>query len=296
MRLTAFIIALPIAIAGCSGCRKKSTPSAPPPPKAEAPSAPASPQLEAEAVEIEPLHIALSVHASANIELGSGWGWVIDASVLDRDALQPDAGASRLPRPDGGGPSSSFSLELTRADGTKVPLKAVPAAPPPADPEGSSEGETIAEARWLVAPEDTGLAPGKYELVASLEAPAFADAGWGGRTTGGPVRITIAAPPSPVTPAWVEQEKLVKAHYAQAKGDLAGARAEIDALLVAQPENVAALSAKGDLQDAANDKAGALETFEQALSILAKSNEDREEPPVYLLQRRRELALALGKH
>lgn len=296
MRAHVIVLALLIAMAGCKGCRERSLPSAPPTPKAEAPPPPAGAQLEAEESEIEPPHLALSIHGSAKLELGSGWGWVIDASALDRDAVLSDAGPKQWSRPDAGGPAAAFSLQLSQANGTAVPLNAVSAPAPRFDPQIAVEGDTIAQARWLVAPEHTRLPPGKYQLVATLDVPAVADAGFSGRTTSGPVRITIADPPSPMTPAWLQEEKLVKAHYAQARGDLAGARAEVDALVAAQPGNVAALTAKGDLQDAANDKAGALKTFEQALSILAQSDEEATEPPLYLLHRQRDLASALGKH
>jgi hypothetical protein len=292
------LVGLLVAAAGCRGCRDTPTPPAPPTPKTQAPlsvDTPADTPVEAEESSILPPHVALAVHGSAKIELGPGWGWVIDASALDREAFLPDAGPTRPSRADAGGPSAAFSLQLSLADGTPVPLKTVSAAAPPSDPEFALEGETIAEARWLVAPESTQLAPGKYQLIATLEVPAVADAGWSGRTTSGPVRITIAAPPSPVTTDWAGHERLVKAHYAEAAGDVAGARAEIEALLKAQPENISALTVKGDLQEASNDKAGALKTFELALSILAKSGAETQEPPVYLLHRQRDLALALDK-
>src|SRR5260370_24287054 len=185
------VVGLLVAAAGCRGCRDKPAPPAPAPPtpKTEAPP-PVDTPIEAEESSILPPHVALAVHGSAKIELGPGWGWGIDASALDRDAFLPDAGPTRSSRADAGGPSAAFSLQLSRADGTPVPLKAVTAAVPPSDPELALEGETIAEARWLVAPENTQFAPGKYQLIATLEEPAVADARSSGRTTPGPVRIT----------------------------------------------------------------------------------------------------------
>lgn len=294
------VVALLIASASCRGCREQSAPPAPPqpgsaaaPPAGAPAHAPVDAPAEAEEPSILPPHIALSVHGAAKVELGPGWGWVIDASALDRDAFVPDAGPKRSPGVDGGAASAAFSLQLSRADGTPVPLKAASVAVPPSAQE-IAEGGTIAEARWLVGPQDTQLPPGKYELVAVLEAPA-AGAGWSGRTVSGPVRVTIAAPPSPLTPAWMEQERLVRARYAEAASDLASARAEIEALLKAQPENISALTAKGDLQATADDKAGALQTFELALSLLEKRDQPPPEPPTYLLHRQRDLALALRK-
>lgn len=284
-------IALLIALGGCRACRDWHSPAAPPTPRASAP--PPAPVAEANESPAPAPEIAASVHGSAAVELAPGWGWIIDATALNPDAFQARAKTMQLIG-SGAGWTSAFSVQLKRADGTAVPLNAVLTGEPPSTATLPLDRETVARARWLVTPQDTQLPPGKYQLVVAAEAPAAADAGWSGRTESPPVRITIVAPPSPATPAWEERERLIKAHYAEATGDGVGARAEIDALLASQPENVSALTVKGNLQEAANDKAGALKTYDQALSILEKRGLDALEPPVYLLHRRRDLALSLG--
>lgn len=238
--------------------------------------------------------LAAAVNGSAQVDLAPGWGWVIEASAMNPRLFQSDAGTMQLSGPDGGW-ASAFSLHLSGPDRKPLPLKAVLSSARPSTPTAALDSDADAEARWLVAPEDTQLAVGKYELVVTLDAPGGADAGWSGRAASPPVQLTITAPPSPVTPAWAEHERLVKSHYAQARGDIAAARAEIDALLSTQPENVTALAVKGNLQEAANDKEGALKTYELALSIVAKRDVEAPEPPTYLLHRQRELSLALGK-
>jgi hypothetical protein len=167
--------------------------------------------------------IAASVNGSAVVEMAPGWGWIIDATALNPDAFQARAKTMQLVG-SGAGWTSAFSVQLRRADGTAVPLNAVLTGDPPSTATLPLDRETVARARWLVAPQDTQLPPGKYQLVVAAEAPAAG----------------------------------------------VGARAEIDALLASQPENVSALTVKGNLQEAANDKAGALKTYDQALAILEK--------------------------
>lgn len=239
--------------------------------------------------------VAAAVFGSTRIQLAPGLGWVIEASAMNPGLFQPDAGTMLLSS-SGGSWAAAFSLQLTDERGKPVPLKATLKSSRPSTPAAELGADADAEVFWLVAPEDAQFPLGRYELIATLEAPAAAGAGWIGRAKSPPVQITIGQPRSPPTPASTAHERLVKARYAQAAGDIAGARAEIDALVAAQPENVVALTVQGDLQETANDKKSALKTYELALSVIEKRGPAGPEPATYLLRRQQELSRALRKH
>ena len=141
--------------------------------------------------------------------------------------------------------------------------------------------DASAELRWRLDPSQTsGLAPGAYRVVLSLDTPTL-------HAKSPPERVTLSTSPA----AGPHAAELARIDDAIARGDLAAAEAQVDAVLSSDPADVRALTRKGDLLERKGDLPGAYAAFTSAADFAVRAGPNAPEGgPRHLLRRKDALA------
>jgi hypothetical protein len=237
---------------------------------AEAEAAAAGPPPVWEAPAGAAPRLSLSLNDAADLELHRGWPLIVRAAVLHPAAFEAAAEAAPLA-------IASAGLELRVADAAGA-AQAWPLhrAEPAAAELTLAPGEGAEAAWWLDGSETAALAEGRYVLRLALAVP---------EAVSPPARLHVGAEPAPLSPERAREKRLLELALLRLRGDDAGARAAVDALLAEDPGDLAALEASGDLYAAAGQPRDALGAYSRALRLFFERMPRPEEPPAELLRK-----------
>jgi hypothetical protein len=179
---------------------------------------------------------------------------------------------------------------LLSPDGKTVPLPwplRIVAAP---ETKALSLGDTeTAQLDYLLDPAAADqIAPGDYQIVATVETPAGGNVGadtWHGRVESEPVRLSVAQKPARIAPADEETTDLQFARYYQAAQDWPHARTFAEKALAANPDSVPARTLDGEVREAQADLKGALQAYQLAETNFHKQYPHSYEAPLYLINK-----------
>jgi hypothetical protein len=232
--------------------------------------APGAPPAWHEPASDAPL-LSLSLNDATDLALHRGWPVIVRVSVLHPAAFEPGAAA---PAPVRIADTAALRVRVANEAGQAQSWPLHPAAPLPA--EQSLERDASADALfWLDGAETAALADGRYTLVAEL-----------GAATSPPAAVTLSPEPAPLPPERAREKRLRLLALLLLRGEQAAARAEVDALLREDPDDLAALEVSGDLL-AAEDRTGeARDAYARALRVFFQREPRPTEPPVELLRKR----------
>jgi hypothetical protein len=148
---------------------------------------------------------------------------------------------------------------------------------------GSTQGKLI----WVLSASNTaGLAVDSYELLGVLDnTGAPANGTFVGLVSSNPVLLTITAASGSLSASDQEAQAFSQVYYNAALGNPTQAFATLNSFLIAQPGNLHALTAKGDLQLNMGQYADARKTYNGILSS-SPDTATTPEPPVMVLDGR----------
>jgi tetratricopeptide (TPR) repeat protein len=222
----------------------------------------------------EPL-LSLSLNDATELALHRGWPLVVRVSVLHPAAFEPGAAAAEPVRIADAGAALRVRVANAAGEAQSWPLH--PAAPLPAALD--LELDTSADALfWLDGAETAALADGRYTLAAEL-----------GAATSPPAALALSPEPSPLSPERAREKRLRLLALLLLRGEPAAARAEVDALLSEDPDDLAALELSGDLLAAEGRPAEARDAYSRALHVFFQRDPKPTEPPAKLLRKRQAL-------
>ena len=260
-------VLLGCALAACGGDEERDPGAAGRP---DAPAAGAPPAWD-EPASGAPL-LSLSLNDAAALELHRGWPLIVRVSVLHPAAFEPSATpAEPVVIADAG---AALRVRVTDQAGAEQtwPLHSAAPLPPELRLERDASADTF---WWLDGAETAALSDGRYEVVAEL-----------GAATSPPAAVTLSPEPAPLPPERARQKRLRVLALLLLRGDGAAARAEVDALLREDPDDLAALEVSGDLFAAEGRAAEASDAYSRALHVFFERNPKPPEPPVSLLRKR----------
>jgi hypothetical protein len=216
--------------------------------------------------------ISLSVNDAAELELHRGWPLILRASVLHPAAFEAsDAPVEPFVVP---GAAAALRVRVANAAGEAQswPLHAAATLPDELRLEHDGSADAV---WWLDGAETAALADGRYTLVAEL-----------GAATSPRASVTLSPEPVPLPPERARAKRLRGLALLLLRGESAAARAEVDALLREDPDDLAALELSGDLLAADGRTAEARDAYSRALHSIFESDPKPPEPPVTLLRKR----------
>lgn len=201
--------------------------------------------------------IWLAVHERTQLSLSPDLPWVVTALVQHPAAL--GAGPQEPISLGSGAAEAGFALRLTDAQGGPIQA-AFERLGDVLDGPLTLAPDTETALRWRLPASEAGKLPaGKYQLTLVLDA--------GGITARSPpVELELTTTPGGEAHA----PALLRADDALARGALAEAQAELDAVLQQQPDHVPALTRQGLVREAAAEPGAALESYRAALSAAVK--------------------------
>jgi len=205
-------------------------------------------------------HISIAVTAATGTTAYSGWPLLVVADLRHPAApitIRDWPSALALTVSDAAGKPVSWPWHLaTRATG------ALELAP-----------DEAGEVGWWLAPDDTAHLPaGTYRIRVAL----------GGAHSETRI-VKLQAPPATLDDATAAGAALRLAALHALQGDLATARADVNALLAKQPDHWQALAVLGDLAQAAGKPAEARDAYDRAIAAYPATTE----PPRALIAKRR---------
>jgi hypothetical protein len=144
-------------------------------------------------------------------------------------------------------------------------------------------GADVGVAAWWVSPADSAaIPPGEYTLDAILDS-TNAPAGWQGIALGEPVRVTVAAEPSPLGVDLRSEKALALANFEVSRGGLDAALRHVEVLLDRDPGNLGALLFRAEILELTGEDRAALEAYRATLDAFDAAHPDSPEPPVDLI-------------
>jgi len=132
------------------------------------------------------------------------------------------------------------------------------------------------------------IAPGDYQIVATVETPAVSKVAadsWHGRVESEPVKLTVLQKPASMTPADEEATALQFARYYQAAQDWPQTRTFAEKALAANPNSIPARTLDGEAREAQGDLKGAVEAYQLAEANFHKQYPHSYEAPLYLINK-----------
>jgi hypothetical protein len=233
------------------------------------------------------------VSLSANQSLGpssfAGWPLVFQVDLFHPDAMTTDQPVNPiLLKLDTGSWADAVKITILDSSGVQQnwPLHLL-LRPTGADASLSLDSETSGQLAWWVSSADTSsIAAGTYQVIATLDTTGATDPNaFNGQASSAVVTLTFANEPSTLTPEQLEKKYLLFAFYDVLQGNTSQALTDVDNLLAAQPQNLTAMVAKGDLLQQSGKTADALTIYDQAIAAFYATTPDAPEPPVELLNR-----------
>jgi hypothetical protein len=255
------------AVAACGGDEKRDSGAA----GGADGAAPGTPPAWEEPASGAPL-LSISLNDAAALDLHRGWPLIVRVSLLHPAAFEPAAApAEAVVIADA---EAALRVRVTNQAGEAQSWPLHAAAPLAAELRLERDGsaETF---WWLDGAETAALADGRYTLVAELGAaksPAAA--------------VTLSPEPTPLPPERARQKRLRIVALLLLRGESAAARAEVEALLREDPDDIVALEVSGDLFAAEGRAAEARGAYSRALQVFFARNPKPSEPPVALLRKR----------
>jgi tetratricopeptide (TPR) repeat protein len=216
--------------------------------------------------------LSLSLNDATELELHRGWPLIVRASVLHPAAFAPGPEPAAPVAIADAGAALRVRVVNPAGEAQSWPLHAASPLPAELRLERDASADT---AWWLDGAETAALPDGRYALVAEL-----------GAATSPPALLTLSPEPAPLPPERAREKRLRALELLLLRGDHAAARAEVDALLRADADDLAALEASGDLYAAEGRKPEAFEAYSRALHSFFERDPKPPEPPVALLRKR----------
>jgi hypothetical protein len=226
--------------------------------------------------------LSLSLNDAAELELHRGWPLIVRASLLHPAAFDAAASEPEPVRIAGAGATLRVRVASQAGEAQSWPLHE--AAPLP-DELALGRDDSADTLWWLDGAETAALADGRYTLVAALDTTG-AGSGWRGVAESPPASLTLSPEPAPLAPELAHEKRRRTLALLLLRGEHAAARAEVDALLREQPDDLAALEASGDLHAAEGREREALDAYAQALHVFFARDPQPPEPPAELLRKR----------
>jgi hypothetical protein len=229
--------------------------------------------------------LTLSVNQASNPVANLGWPILMEIGIVGDggSVVLASAGTTwidglRVEVSDASGVLQSWPIQVLRApeDGAQLAL-----AP-----------DDVASVFAIVPPQDSlSLAAGAFSLRAVFDATGATPSAWQGVTSSAPAVLTLAPPNGAPNNQEFALERMLRATLFSLKGQLAPARAEIEAILAADPGNAGALTFLGDLQENAGQLDDAIDSYQLALLAAAPvgSAAGLKDPPSWILSRNGDL-------
>jgi Dockerin type I domain len=210
---------------------------------------------------------SLSVNGSTDAQVYQGWAWLISGSLSNPNVFSTRAAVTPLVINAQNG-SWANTIQLVVTDGNGVtqnwPIR-LTAAPPSSI---TLDAFTLGDLTWVISPSITSsIAPGTYGIVGILNTTASAGtSGWNGTTDSPFISVQVGAAPSPITNAQQEEQSELLAMYDHLLGNDSQAVADLNTLLIQQPNAFEALALKGDFLEQLGQTANALAAYDQAVA------------------------------
>jgi hypothetical protein len=237
--------------------------------------------------------MAASLNHSGEPEVFRGWPMLLEVGLVHPDAGAADADDILIGAAGGGPWSDAVKVEIRDAQEALVnwPFQSTP----PTNTVLRLTSDSPAKLYFWIAPQDTALlAPGEYQLDATLNTKEAVAAGvWKGETAATPVTVVLADEPATLTEDQFEEKQRLMANYYLLLQNFPEAKKQIDLLLATYSENIGGWSLLAAALADRQPKA-ALDACNRALQIINEAAAPAKEPPEALLGLRSALEQQLG--
>jgi hypothetical protein len=278
-------------MASCSAChRSGATPSHA---AQQAASAPAPPRTAAHSTAIPQTDPDTPV-ISASIEAGdgdnayAGWPMIVVARI---SAPRARTSGLAIAAPAGGW-TAAVRIDALESSGRAVawPFHLATTA----SGTLALDAADVGYAGWWLSPDETAhLATGDFKLTIRLDTRGSSQ-GWKGTAASQTIVLHLKPPPPQVSGALQALHARRVADWHMLQGDNRAAAGDIDALLAQQPNDVPALTLKGDLLMNAGHAPDAITAYDRAIALAVAQQPKDAEPPRILLSKRRAAKRAAG--